>query len=168
MSRQDGSFKHPYDHILNFLTLNFHFWYWNTPKCIDRGVLTNFSEKVPFWGPYWPLNYFSHRPLNFSRQDASFKHPYDYILNHNFFDQKVAKLVETQKFCLDVLITHFSSGSSSFMYCPQLKFFRRQRWKNDCPTLVTTLEPPCTIFLPKDICYVKRPKLSENKKKMEQ
>ena len=35
--------------------------------------------------------------LNLSHQDASFEYPYDYIWSDNFFYQKVAKLVETQK-----------------------------------------------------------------------
>ena len=48
-------------------------------KCSIMGVLTKFCRKPPFWGPYWPLNYFSHTPMNLSRQDASFKHPYVYI-----------------------------------------------------------------------------------------
>ena len=48
----------------------------------------------------------------------------------------------------------------SFVFCPQLKFFRRQRWKKvGCPTL----KPPKHYFLPQDIFHVKGPKLSENK-----
>ena len=66
-------------------------------QCSIRGVLTKFCRKVPFWGPYWPLNYFSHKRLNFSRQDASFEHPYDYIWNHNFFDQKSGKIGRNPK-----------------------------------------------------------------------
>ena len=39
-------------------------------KCLVRGVLTNFSENVPFWGPYIGSKYFSYLPLNLSRQGA--------------------------------------------------------------------------------------------------
>ena len=67
-------------------------------KCSIMGVLTKFCRKIPFWGPYWPLNYFSRAPLNLSRQDASFKYTYEYILDHIFLIKKMAKLVETQKF----------------------------------------------------------------------
>ena len=38
-----------------------------------------------------------------------FKYPYDFIRRDEFFDQKVAKLVETQKFChqrFNRLISH--------------------------------------------------------------
>ena len=35
--------------------------------------------------------------MHLSRQDASLKHQYDYILNRFFLTKKVAKLVETQK-----------------------------------------------------------------------
>ena len=66
-------------------------------KNLNGGVLTIFCRKVPFWGPYWPLNYFSCAPLNLSRQDASFKYTYDYILNHNFFDQKSGKIGRNSK-----------------------------------------------------------------------
>ena len=57
-------------------------------KCLVRGVLTNFSEKVPFWGPYIGSKYFSYLPLNLSRQGASFKHPYDHILSDDFLTKK--------------------------------------------------------------------------------
>ena len=66
-------------------------------KNLNGGVLTNFCRKVPFWGPYWPLNYFSCAPLNLSPQDASFKYTYDYILDHNFFDQKSGKIGRNSK-----------------------------------------------------------------------
>ena len=36
--------------------------------------------KITFCWPYWPLNYFYHKPLNSSRQDTPFEHLYDYIL----------------------------------------------------------------------------------------
>ena len=66
-------------------------------KNLNGGVLTNFCRKVRFWGPYWPLNYFSRAPLNLSRQDASFKYTYDYIFDHNFFDQKSGKIGRNSK-----------------------------------------------------------------------
>ena len=37
----------------------------------------------------------SYLPVNLSRQDASFKHPYDYFLS----DQNLGKLVKIQKCC---------------------------------------------------------------------
>ena len=61
-------------------------------KCLVRGVLTNFSEKVPFWGPYIGSKYFSYLPLNLSRQGASFKHPYDHILSDDFLTKKSGKI----------------------------------------------------------------------------
>ena len=76
-------------------------------KCSIRGVLTKFCRKVPFWGLYWPLNYFSHTPLNLSTNMALFK----III---FLIKKVAKLVETQKFChhrLEHLFLHWGSYS---------------------------------------------------------
>ena len=45
--------------------------------------------------------------------------------------------------------------SLSFVSCPQLKFFGRQRWKK---------EHPMNYFLSQDIFHVKKPKLSENQK----
>ena len=86
-------------------------------KCSIGGVLANFCGKLPFWGPYEALNYFSHEPLNFSRRDASFKYPYDYSFNHNFLSKKVAILVETRKFCLQrVDYSNFHQGSDSHFY----------------------------------------------------
>ena len=39
----------------------------------------------------------SHTPMNLSRQDASFKYPYDYILDHNFFEQKSGRFGRNSK-----------------------------------------------------------------------
>ena len=58
-------------------------------KCLIGGILTNFHRKLPFWGSYWLLNYYSHAAVNFFRRDALFK----------------SQLVET--FITIVLITHF-------------------------------------------------------------
>ena len=69
-------------------------------KCSIRDPSANFCRKVPFWGSYWPLNYFSHIPSNFSRQDASFEH------------------------CLKVLITHF------FIRVNILIFWFHGYWEN--------------------------------------
>ena len=79
-------------------------------------------------------NYVSHAPLNSSRRDASFKNPYDYILNHSFLREKVEKLVETQRFCLRRLNhSFFHQGSySQFLIwwtLRKLGFFGNN-WKN--------------------------------------
>ena len=66
-------------------------------KCSVRGVLTNFSKKVPFWGPHIGSKYFSYLPLNLSRQDASFKHPYDHILSDDFLTKKSEKIGRNSK-----------------------------------------------------------------------
>ena len=79
--------------------------------------MTSFCRKVSFWGPYWPLNYFSRAPLNLSRQDASFKYTYDYILNHNFFDQKSGKIGRNSK------ISPLSSWSLIFAWGFIFSFF---------------------------------------------
>ena len=66
-------------------------------KCLVRGVLSDFSEKVPFWGPYIGSKYFSYLPLNLSRQGASFKHPFDHILSDDFLTKKSGKIGRNSK-----------------------------------------------------------------------
>ena len=66
-------------------------------KNLTGVVLADFRKKNSFWGPYLPSYYFSLVLLTFLRQDASSKHPYDYILNHDFLTQKLVKLVVNQK-----------------------------------------------------------------------
>ena len=93
---------------------NFILGIYSVEKCLIRGVLTNFCKNVPFWGPYLSWKHFSYPPLNLSRQGASFKHPYDYFLSDDFLTKKVAKLVETQKFCQNRLNhSFFLKGSYS-------------------------------------------------------
>ena len=70
----------------------------NWPKMLKWGCFGKFSEKSPILGTLLTLKYFSQVQLNLTRQDASFKDAYDYILA-DFFDKKVTNLVETQKFC---------------------------------------------------------------------
>ena len=74
-------------------------------KCLMEAVLA-FFRIVPFLGPYSPWNYFCHAPLNLARKDTLFKYPYDYILDHNFFDQIVAKF-KLINFATIILITYF-------------------------------------------------------------
>ena len=74
-------------------------------------------------GPSWPFNYFSRAPLNLSRQKASFKYPYDNILDRDLFDQKLAKFVEPQKFYhlrldLLILLRSFLSLNEKFISPP--------------------------------------------------
>ena len=82
-------------------------------KCLIVEVLAIFSKKSPILGALLNLKLFFPVPLNFSRQEASFKYPYDYILDHNFLTKKVAELVETQEFCHHRLNHSFFKSSYS-------------------------------------------------------
>ena len=56
----------------------------NSAKNTKLGdVSANLSKKFPFWGPYRPSQFLLFVPMNSSRQDASYNHPYDYILSDN-------------------------------------------------------------------------------------
>ena len=90
--------------------LNNKYITFNLSNNAQSGVFCFFSQKSPIWGIQLTFKLFSHTPLNLSRRDASFKCPYDYILAHNCDDQKVAKLVKTQKFCLERLNQSFLMG----------------------------------------------------------
>ena len=68
-------------------------------KCFISDVLANFSKNVRFLGPHLSSKHFSYLPLNFSRQGASFKYPYDYFMSDDFLIKKVGNLVKTQNFC---------------------------------------------------------------------
>ena len=64
-------------------------------KCSVRGVLTNFSEKVPFWGPYILLKHFrTYLPY----QGASFNQPDDHILSVDFLTKKVENWSKLKNF----------------------------------------------------------------------
>ena len=69
-------------------------------KCTISGVLANFRKRVSFWGPYLSSKHFSYRSLNFSRQGASFKYPYDYFLSGDFFNQKRGKIGQNSNILL--------------------------------------------------------------------
>ena len=76
--------------------------------------LTNLCKSVPFLGPYLSLKKYSYAPLNLSRQGASFKQPYDYVLSDDFFDQKKwQNWSKLKNFVKIVLITHFFQCSYS-------------------------------------------------------
>ena len=104
-----------------------------------------FSIKVPFWGPYPPSKKFSSAPLNLSHQRASFKSSYDYIWSDKFFDQKVAKLVKTQKSCqnrFNRLISHQGSYSDfrNRWIFRKLKIFALFRGVSNENLILTPLE----------------------------
>ena len=61
------------------------------------GVFWQIFVESPILGTILTFKLFSRLPLNLPRRDVSFKYSYDYMLDH-FFDQKVAKVVKTQKF----------------------------------------------------------------------
>ena len=62
------------------------------------GVLIIFCRKVPLWGPYWPLNYFSRALLNLLVETLCLSTLMTKFWVIIFLIIKVAKLVETQKF----------------------------------------------------------------------
>ena len=67
-------------------------------KCLNGVALANFREKSHFEDIESIFLCIFCVPLSLSRQDASFKHPYDYILNYNMFDQNSGKIGRNSKF----------------------------------------------------------------------
>ena len=109
-----------YANVMRGISLNFYIlvidtsdWFLTLVSQI-RHLWSECKKNVSFWGPYLSWKHFSYPPPNLSRQGASFTHPYDFFfLSDDFMTKKVAKLVETQKFCQNRLNHSFLLGATS-------------------------------------------------------